>query len=342
MWHKHKGNYQPVSLTSSSFYNLWQLRLHSGRGSHLSFLFCFFFSTWIWSRWRHNERGPVIWFIVSSVVAVATQVPVFSPLKTFQLPIASASASEHIQYISANAERPLTLSYTRARTHTHTHRHKRQESRAQQISQGPDACATHFIWHTHRGACTQSAALKYELNLSPSNNRRKTSQHCHRNGTCSVPRPARLHMDNELWLRRKRRQIQPARAVMESDNSSATPSHPSNLHFRSVSGTVEATCGHLAPQSEVLLISGYFLLCLCAEVSFRSHLLRRLSSASAQQSASNGAMIHTWRIELSEVDRMCNLHEWAKLTWSVSVRNERLSGFMTDSLSERKGGPPGV
>lgn len=34
---------------------------------------------------------------------------------------------------------------------------------------------------------------------------------------------------------------------------------------------------------------------------------------------------------------MCNLHEWAKPAWSVSVKNERLSGFMTDSVSERMG-----
>lgn len=221
---------------------------------------------------------------------MATQVPVFSPLKTFQLPIASASASEHIRYISADTERPLTLSYTGARTHIGTKDWIQEHNRSLK--------AQTLVQHTSFdiltvGARAQSAALKYELNLSPSNNRRKTSQHCHRNGTCSVPRPARLHIDNELWLRRKSRQIQPARAVMESDHSGATPSHPSNLHFRSFSGTVEATCGHLAPQREVLLISGYFLLCLCAEVSFRSHLLRRLSSASAQQSAANGAMIHT-------------------------------------------------
>lgn len=37
---------------------------------------------------------------------------------------------------------------------------------------------------------------------------------------------------------------------------------------------------------------------------------------------------------------MCNLHEWANPTWSVSVKNERLSGFMTDSLSERMAGLP--
>lgn len=33
----------------------------------------------------------------------------------------------------------------------------------------------------------------------------------------------------------------------------------------------------------------------------------RLSTASPQQSAVNSTMIHTWRIELSKVDRMCNL-----------------------------------
>lgn len=39
---------------------------------------------------------------------------------------------------------------------------------------------------------------------------------------------------------------------------------------------------------------------------------------------------------------MGNLHEWAKLTPGVSVKDERLSGFVTESLSERKGGLPGA
>lgn len=101
-------------------------------------------------------------------------------------------------------------------------------------------------------------------------------------------------------------------------------------------GTATRTGGHFAPLSETLVISDYFR----AEVSFRSLLPRRLSSASAQQSVASSAMIHTWRIELSEADRMCNLHEWVRLTWSVSVKNERISGFMTDRLSENMAGLP--
>lgn len=62
----------------------------------------------------------------------------------------------------------------------------------------------------------------------------------------------------------------------------------------------------------------------------------RSSTASAQHSAVESTTIHTWRIERSKVDRMCNLRgEGGVLTLSVSVRNERLSCFMTDILSEK-------
>lgn len=37
------------------------------------------FNTGIWSRWRHNERWPLRWFIVPIVVAVATQLSILSP-----------------------------------------------------------------------------------------------------------------------------------------------------------------------------------------------------------------------------------------------------------------------
>lgn len=73
-----------------------------------------------------------------------------------------------------------------------------------------------------------------------------------------------------------------------------------------------------------------------AKVLFCCWPLWHLSTASAQQSAVNSTMIHTWRIELSKVDRMCNLQMGGRLTLSVSVKNESLSCFMTDILSERR------
>lgn len=80
-----------------------------------------------------------------------------------------------------------------------------------------------------------------------------------------------------------------SRGVMVPDGSSTTWPHPSNISARSFSGTAAGTGGHFAPQSETSIISGYFR----AEVSFRSRLPRRLSSASAEQSAASGAMSHT-------------------------------------------------
>lgn len=78
-------------------------------------------------------------------------------VKTAWIPIARASACEHIQYISGKTERPLTLSVTR----THT---KDCAARATRFSQSAAACVTHFIWHIHRAAWAKSIALKYELN----------------------------------------------------------------------------------------------------------------------------------------------------------------------------------
>lgn len=109
---------------------------------------------------------------------------------------------------------------------------------------------------------------------------------------------------------------------------------------RSFSGTTAGTGGHFAPQSETSVISDYFVLSPFMPRWALGVASRGVYQVHRHSRAASSAMIHTWRIELSEADRMCNLHEWAKSTWSVSVKNERLSGFMTDSLSERMAGLP--
>lgn len=90
-------------------------------------------------------------------------------------------------------------------------------------------------------------------------------------------------MDAELWPRGEKENADKSRGVMESDGLGAARPRPSNVPVRSFSGTAAGTGGHFAPRSETWVIAGYFR----AEVSFRSRLPRRLSSASQQRDDSH-------------------------------------------------------
>lgn len=114
---------------------------------------------------------------------------------------------------------------------------------------------------------------------------------------------------------KKRRQIQSTRAVIVPDEYNATSTHPSHSHMLFLRAEPQQ---HIA----VLLmlwpikVKARFHSCLAVscsyvftKVRFSSSPCWHLSTASPQQSAVNSTMIRTWRIELSKVDRMCNLQE---------------------------------
>lgn len=94
--------------------------------------------------------------------------------------------------------------------------------------------------------------------------------------------------------------------------------------------------GEASVMSSCFQLLGFF----STKVRFSRRPRRRLSTASPQHGAVNSPAIHTWRIERSKVDRMCNLQARGKLTLSVSVRNERPSHFYDGYAVRAKAGPP--
>lgn len=145
------------------------------------------------------------------------------------------------------------------------------------------------------------------------------------------------------WKKRSR-QIQSTGAVIVPDENNATSAHPSHSHtlfLRQSRGDSLLFCSYCDP-SKVRFQTRLGVFCShvwCFKVRFSSHppppsaFINRISTTERSQQPqwlTHDEQSYPKWIECVICKR------GGKLTWSVSVKNETLSRFMTDIPSERR------